>query len=218
MRQRPDRYAFRAGRNLPDKEFRYLRTVIVTAAVYRGFPSSREALRLTFRHWAGISPYTSAFAFAETCVFGKQSPGPVLCGPLTLSRACLLHATGAPLLPKLRGQFAEFLNEGSPVHLGMLYLSTCVGVRYGHKQSSLEAFRGSTAQSTWYRCRYLTITPRIISSADLPAEPTYTLGRWLPIAGPTVLRHPFTDSGLLWYWNVDQLSIAYDSRPRLRPD
>ena len=38
-RQRPDRYAIRAGRNLPDKEFRYLRTVIVTAAVYRGFNS-----------------------------------------------------------------------------------------------------------------------------------------------------------------------------------
>ena len=36
-RQRPNRYAIRAGRNLPDKEFRYLRTVIVTAAVYRGF-------------------------------------------------------------------------------------------------------------------------------------------------------------------------------------
>ena len=32
-------YAFRAGQNLPDKEFRYLRTVIVTAAVYRGFNS-----------------------------------------------------------------------------------------------------------------------------------------------------------------------------------
>ncbi len=37
LRQRGDRYAIRAGRNLPDKEFRYLRTVIVTAAVYRGF-------------------------------------------------------------------------------------------------------------------------------------------------------------------------------------
>ena len=37
LRQRPDRYAFRAGRNLPDKEFRYLRTVIVTAAVHWGF-------------------------------------------------------------------------------------------------------------------------------------------------------------------------------------
>ena len=37
LRQRPDRYTIRAGRNLPDKEFRYLRTVIVTAAVYWGF-------------------------------------------------------------------------------------------------------------------------------------------------------------------------------------
>ena len=39
LRQCPDRCAFRAGRNLPDKEFRYLRTVIVTAAVYWGFNS-----------------------------------------------------------------------------------------------------------------------------------------------------------------------------------
>ena len=36
-RQCGHRYAIRAGRNLPDKEFRYLRTVIVTAAVHRGF-------------------------------------------------------------------------------------------------------------------------------------------------------------------------------------
>ena len=33
-RQLPNHYAFRAGQNLPDKEFRYLRTVIVTAAVH----------------------------------------------------------------------------------------------------------------------------------------------------------------------------------------
>ncbi len=39
LRQCPNRYAFRAGRNLPDKEFRYLRTVIVTAAVYWGLVS-----------------------------------------------------------------------------------------------------------------------------------------------------------------------------------
>ena len=38
-RQCPDRYAIRAGRNLPDKEFRYLRTVIVTAAIHEGFTS-----------------------------------------------------------------------------------------------------------------------------------------------------------------------------------
>ena len=39
LRQSSDRYAIRAGRNLPDKEFRYLRTVIVTAAVHWGFSS-----------------------------------------------------------------------------------------------------------------------------------------------------------------------------------
>ena len=39
LRQRPDHYTIRAGRNLPDKEFRYLRTVIVTAAVHRGLSS-----------------------------------------------------------------------------------------------------------------------------------------------------------------------------------
>ena len=39
LRQCPTHYAIRAGRNLPDKEFRYLRTVIVTAAVHWGFSS-----------------------------------------------------------------------------------------------------------------------------------------------------------------------------------
>ena len=43
-RQRPNHYAFRAGRNLPDKEFRYLRTVIVTAAVYWGLSSMLRLL------------------------------------------------------------------------------------------------------------------------------------------------------------------------------
>ena len=37
LRQRSDRYTIRAGRNLPDKEFRYLRTVIVTADIHQGF-------------------------------------------------------------------------------------------------------------------------------------------------------------------------------------
>ena len=125
LRQRPDRYAFRAGQNLPDKEFRYLRTVIVTAAVYWGLSSVLRLLLhfpLTFQHRAGVSPYTSAFALAETCVFAKQSPGPFHCG----------HLSMAPLLPKLRGHFAEFLNNSSLAHLRILSSSTCVGLRYGH--------------------------------------------------------------------------------------
>ncbi len=58
-RQWPSRYTIHAGRNLPDKEFRYLRTVIVTAAVYRGFGLGLAPLPLTFRHWAGVRLYTS---------------------------------------------------------------------------------------------------------------------------------------------------------------
>src|SRR5688500_20374795 len=86
-RQCPSRYAIRAGRNLPDKEFRYLRTVIVTAAVYRGFGSKRRACALT-------SPlnlpapgrrqcvYSALRGLAHTCVFAKQSLGPIICGPV----------------------------------------------------------------------------------------------------------------------------------------
>ena len=47
---------------------------------------------------------------------------PFLCGP----------PAWAPLLPKLRGHFAEFLNNASPAGLRILSSSTCVGLRYGH--------------------------------------------------------------------------------------
>src|SRR3954463_8929303 len=91
-RQCPNHYSIRAGQNLPDKEFRYLRTVIVTAAVHWGFSSHREALPLTFQHRAGVSPYTSTFVLAETYVFGKQLRGLLSCGPIARAR----------LIPKLR--------------------------------------------------------------------------------------------------------------------
>ena len=47
LRQCPDRYTIRAGRNLPDKEFRYLRTVIVTAAIHQGLNSMLRTEVLT---------------------------------------------------------------------------------------------------------------------------------------------------------------------------
>ena len=138
MRQCPDHYTIRAGRNLPDKEFRYLRTVIVTAAVHWGFDSELSLLLLTFQHWAGVSPYTSSFEFAETCVFAKQLPGPIHCGSVS----------GAPLIPKLRGQFAEFLNNPSPVGLRILSSSTCVGLRYGHLSMHQSFSRLSTSRTS----------------------------------------------------------------------
>ncbi|KAJ1683361.1 hypothetical protein LUZ63_021418 [Rhynchospora breviuscula] len=82
-RQCPDRYAFRAGRNLPDKEFRYLWTVIVTAAVHRGFGRQLHCHQFTnFLNLPALGrrqPHTWSYDFAETCVFVKQSPGPGHC-------------------------------------------------------------------------------------------------------------------------------------------
>ena len=46
----------------------------------------------------------------------------------------------APLLPKLRGHFAEFLNKGSLVRLRILSSPTCVGLRYGHPQHCQRLF------------------------------------------------------------------------------
>src|SRR5580700_2505663 len=105
------------------------RTVIVTAAVYRGFNSELAPLLLTFRHRAGVRPYTSPYGFAEPCVFDKQSLPPGLChsAKVALSRVTLI--------PKLRVQFAEFLQHSSLKRLGMLYQSTCVGFGYGLCQS-----------------------------------------------------------------------------------
>ena len=60
----------------------------------------------------------------------------------------VLHPTEAPLLPKLRGQFAEFLNQSSPDRLSILYLPTCVGLGYGHHVNSLEVFLDSVGSLT----------------------------------------------------------------------
>jgi hypothetical protein len=139
LRQCSSRYSLRAGRNLPDKEFRYLRTVIVTAAVHRGFTSRlRTPLRFTFRHWAGVSPYMSAFAFAETCVFGKQSLEPISCGLLAPRRneKLLRH----PFFQRYGVNLPSSLTEGRSFTWGDFSLPTCVGLRYGYTKLSREAF------------------------------------------------------------------------------
>ena len=59
-----------------------------------------------------------------------------------------LHPTEALLLPKLRRYFAEFLNHSSPDRLSILYPPTCVGLGYGRRASSLDAFLGSMGSVT----------------------------------------------------------------------
>ena len=82
-------------------------------------------LLLTFQHRAGVRPYTSSCDFAEPCVFDKQSLPPGLCHLTTVARCKVM------LIPKLRMQFAEFLQQSSLKRLGILYLTTCVGFGYG---------------------------------------------------------------------------------------
>ena len=67
--------------------------------------------------------------FAWTCVFSKQSLPSILCDHHQLKTS--LSPAVVPLLPKLRGHFAEFLNHSSPDRLSILYLTTCVGLGYG---------------------------------------------------------------------------------------
>src|SRR5579859_2712024 len=176
--------------HLPDKEFRYLRTVIVTAAVYRGFSSSLAALPLTFRHRAGVSPYTSPYGFARTCVFSKQSLPAGLCDHPRLGQR--VPSPGVvPLLPKLRGHFAEFLDHSSPERLGILYQTTCVGLGYGPTRTSLEAFLDSTGTAaTPLRAPHHTSASW---STDLPADRPTCLARDNHRPGPPAsLRHPIT--------------------------
>src|SRR5699024_12333589 len=71
LRQCPNRCAFRAGQNLPDKVFRYLRTVIVTAAAYWVFAlylRLRYVRLLTYQHRLRVILCTSPFGLALTSV------------------------------------------------------------------------------------------------------------------------------------------------------
>ena len=90
-----------------------------------------KSLHLTFQHRAGVRGYTLYSNFAPSCVFDKQSLESDHCGPFKLMKL-ITHFTGAFLLPKLRNYFAEFLNQSSLARLSILYLSTCVGLGYGH--------------------------------------------------------------------------------------
>jgi len=148
-RQCPNRYAFRAGRNLPDKEFRYLWTVRVTAAVYWGLCTLPKQHSLTLQHRAGVSPYTSFYKFAETCVFIKQSLPPILCQPCKVALARLF------LLPKLRNHFAEFLQHHSLIGFSVFHPSTCVGLRYGLCSKKTFSWNSSTTFSFLYKLKII---------------------------------------------------------------
>ena len=152
---------------------------------------------------------------------------------------------GVPLLPKLRGHFAEFLNHSSLVRLGILYLTTCVGLGYGPCLHSLEAFLDSIGSpnsphsamhhlSPFTQCGFAYTAGYTLAPAQPPAGPSYPPAS--PHRLPTTTRVPkrrpsprkvqtivrLVQAGSAWtllrgYENINPLSIDYASRPRLRP-
>ena len=109
-------------------------------------------------------------AFADTCVFAKQSLGTIHCGRSLLPLTG--HILPAPLLPKLRGHFAEFLLRKSLEPLRLLASPTCVGLRYGHHQHlPREAFLGSRLANPLTRpCGLFGIGSRLSRRICLPGN------------------------------------------------
>ena len=120
----------------------------------------------------------------------------------------------APLLPKLRGHFAEFLNNASSVGLRILSSSTCVGLRYGlminnSGFSRQLRFKGFATISSLLITFHLT-------ARDLPPAYGFTLEPVFPFPAPSTCLCPHI-SVTTRYRNINLLSIDYASRPRLRP-
>ena len=123
---------------------------------------------------------------AATCVFAKQSLEPILCGRLQLEGACPSHLPPAPLLPKLRGHFAEFLFHGSLEHLRLLASPTCVGLRYGRTQHFYpRLFSAASVKNSW---QGKPCTRHPVSSLDgsFSPPPDYTVASGHPAPDSSV--------------------------------
>jgi hypothetical protein len=127
--------------------------------------------------------------FAEPCVFDKQSLPPGLCpSPLVAQER-------GPLLPKLRGQFAEFLRHPSLKRLGILYQSTCVGFGYGHMRGLFPGSPPQHVQSDKDAHALAFVTTRWPRTVDLvPIDYAFRprLRGRLTLRGLTVRRNPWT--------------------------
>ena len=133
------------------------------------------------------------------------------------SKSKFLHLTEAHLIPKLRCQFAEFLNQSSLERLRILTPPTCVGLRYDHQINSLEAFLGSLGSTSLYPKRVPHHLSVLNKRADLPTLSTYQLESGHPSPEwSTRLRPPITQMPIWWYRNINLFPIAYAFRPQLR--
>ena len=192
----------------PTREFRYLRTVIVTAAVYRAsIRCSHPSLNLPApgrRHTLYVH-----FRVSRVLCFNKQSQPPILCNPPAFG--LFLQATRAHLLPKLRCQFAEFLLPSSLKRLRILILRTSVGLRYGRFKLKLSGFSWKHFQLL--REQVTRPNPRHEPGGFACQTPTGQEPGHPTPGQPSTIRPP---SHWNRCWNINQLPISYGFRPHLR--
>jgi len=67
-----------------DKEYCYLRTISVIAAIDQSLDPSLPRSTFTFWHWAALTSYTSPYGFAGSCVVVRQSHRPIPCDYIAL--------------------------------------------------------------------------------------------------------------------------------------
>ena len=137
--------------------------------------------------------------------------------PMFLLNSCLCLFSAAsceaPLIPKLRGHFAEFLNNTSPVGLWIFSSSTCVGLRYGYN-----VHNSGFSRQPAHQLRYFYFAPHHVfrlNSGFAYCSPT-SLAPAFPF--PACALHTCPHSSVyLRYRNFNLLSIGYVFRPGLRP-
>jgi hypothetical protein len=146
-------------------------------------------------------------------VFLVNSRLGLVCATPSDSRREAAHPSGVILIPKLRMEFAEFLNQGSLDRLRILYVPTCVGLGYGHLISSLEDFLGSMGSLASPRTVRHRASGYVTSRICLGDPPTHLPQDNQRLGRATLLRPPF--AGL-----VPSGSVAPEGVPlatRIRP-
>ena len=137
----------------------------------------------------------------------------------TLSRSTSksFHATRVPLLPKLRGDFAEFLSESCLALLRIFFLPTCGGLRYGLIIFSYAKF-------------FLAIWNQHLLVRRPYASRLILTKQWIFLLLLTTRLHtlfqssaclsscvpPLLITNTTKYRNINRLSIAYAFQPELR--
>src|SRR5690606_12459507 len=154
---------------------------------------------------------TSPYGFAETCVFAKQSPGPIHCGSLGLYTLPEhpFSRTYEVILPSSLTRVHSLTLEFS----SRLPVSVCgTGISRLARGFSWQCeIRDSGAQCP------LPSQLGVGWEWDLPHSPPHCLDAHNQRRAHLILlRPPIAQTAGRWYRNINLLAIVYAYRPRLR--